>query len=138
MPRSPSAPSLRHKSAGNSFERSISSARGAISFAAKSRTDSRSMSMVSPCSNLRKFIREQKTGTDHGFFSPPRRFAPPLLGEEGKSGKRGLSLILGTSSFRCIRAVGKRHQGLLHGSDVGAVVSVHLGARHRKRATGPD
>ena len=33
-----------------------------------------------------------------------------------------------------IRAAGKHHEGLLHGGDVRAVVSVHLGARHRQRA----
>ena len=48
MPRSPSAPIFGHRSIGNSLERSISAARGAISFAAKSRTVWRSISIVSP------------------------------------------------------------------------------------------
>src|SRR5512134_3775539 len=100
MPSTPRAPSLRHRSAGNSLVSSICAARGAISFAVKSRTESRSMSMVSPCSNLRKFMV--------------------------------------ATLFRSIGAAGKRHQRLKHGSDVAAVVSVHLAARHGKRAAGAD
>src|SRR5665213_416814 len=48
MPRSPSAPILRHRSAGKRLSRSIAAARGAISSAANARTLSRSMSMLSP------------------------------------------------------------------------------------------
>jgi hypothetical protein len=47
-PSRPRLPSLRHRSAGNSFLASISAARGAISRDAKSRTVSRSMASVSP------------------------------------------------------------------------------------------
>src|SRR5947207_15131247 len=44
MPSRPSLPSLRHRSGGNWLVRSISAARGAISFPAKSCTVSRSRS----------------------------------------------------------------------------------------------
>src|SRR6266513_5481755 len=48
MPRSPRSPILRHSPSGNWFDRSISAARGAISFAANCWTVARSMSMSSP------------------------------------------------------------------------------------------
>src|SRR5438477_11816481 len=99
MPSRPTEPSLRHRSGGNSFVRSISAARGAISLAAKSRTVSRSMAMVSPWSKPRKLI------------------AQPC-------------------SFGMIRSTGEPHEGLLHGGDVLAILSVHLRARHGEGAAG--
>src|SRR3954447_1170856 len=52
MPSRPSAPSSFHRCFGNSLERSISAARGAIFSCAKRRTMSRSASMSSPCAKL--------------------------------------------------------------------------------------
>src|SRR5918999_2604508 len=98
MPSSPSAPSLGQRSGGNSFKRSISAARGAISVAAKSRTVSRSISTVLPWSN------------------------------------RNAGSSIGSLLWR-VRPVGKHHQGLLlHGGNVLAVVSVHLGACDGERS----
>ena len=48
MPCTPRSPSFFHRSAGNSFTRSISAARGAISAAQKDCSVSRRASMVSP------------------------------------------------------------------------------------------
>ena len=53
MPCRPRSPSFFHRSAGNRLSWSIAAARGAISSAAKLRTVSRSISMVSPRSKLR-------------------------------------------------------------------------------------
>src|SRR5579859_7774951 len=53
MPCSPSAPSFGHRSRGKVLVLSISFARGAISFAEKSRTVSRIASAVSPRSKLK-------------------------------------------------------------------------------------
>src|SRR4029453_9117482 len=53
MPCRPRSPSFFHRSAGNRLSWSICAARGAISSAAKLRTVSRSISMVSPRSKPR-------------------------------------------------------------------------------------
>src|SRR3954468_22402430 len=53
MPCSPRSPSFGHRSRGNWLVLSISAARGAISFAEKSRTVSRIASAVSPRSKLK-------------------------------------------------------------------------------------
>src|SRR4051812_12678549 len=52
IPRSPRSPSLPQRSAGKTLSRSMSAARGAISSAAKARTVSRNMSIVSPRSKF--------------------------------------------------------------------------------------
>ncbi len=49
-PSTPTSPSFFHRSAGNSLSWSIAAARGAISFAVKRRTMSRSASISSPSS----------------------------------------------------------------------------------------
>src|SRR6184192_3726314 len=113
MPSRPTEPSLRHRSGGNSFVRSISAARGAISLAAKSRTVSRSMAMVSPWSKPRKLIAQPKNQGPTTFSA---WFCP--------------------CSFGVIRSTGEHHEGLLHGGDVLAILSVHLRARHGEGAAG--
>ena len=95
MPSTPSAPSLRHRSGGNSLLRSIS--RGAR--------------------------RDLLGGEVAHRLAQHGDGLAVVEAEEVHSGVSGVS--------------GEHHQRLLHGGDVLAVLSVHLGARHGQRAARP-
>src|SRR5947208_17145004 len=67
MPRSPRSPIFCHRPSGNWFDRSISAARGAISFAANCWTVARSMSMSSPSAKLSEGKFSMRFPSDIGF-----------------------------------------------------------------------
>src|SRR5205814_4480313 len=135
MPRSPRSPILRHSAAGNWFDRSISAARGAISFAANCWTVARSMSTSSPSAKL----SEGKFST---FVPPhsrrravPRRELLPLRASQ-RPHWPPRPQARGRSSAVCLAM--HDDQRLLHQRDERPLVPcfcMHLSASDRQRPT---
>src|SRR5574343_494136 len=129
MPSTPRSPILRHRSMGNWSLRSISAARGAISLWAKSCTASRRASMSSPSWKFRPGSCVIRVSIQWSFGrSATLRATAWIFRAQGQAPAR--------ESSGCAHSVGfgHRHQGLLHDSAGGHLVTVvdvdHLGGGH--------
>src|SRR5574343_157096 len=146
MPSTPRSPILRHRSMGNWSLRSISAARGAISLWAKSCTASRRASMSSPSWKFRPGSCVIRVSIQWSFCRGAPLRVPSHLWERVPAREKSNAFVhsfigvQGNALTRksCGRAhsvgFGHRHQGLLHDSAGGNLVTVvdvdHLGGGH--------